>query len=416
MPVNPVGGGGGPNGPEDPDDPKRAKGSDQVPPEPPKTGKPDEAGGADQPSPPVENEDWRGLADRDPKASPGQGHYGLGARTGPLFRRPAAESSGAQDDDPRFSRIRALVLQGTNLTDLAAELGISEEEARDLAIRTKDALADQPRVHEMYSRRVDQMLAAAPLRDADPRFGRIRTRVLGGASLQEIASELRVTEAEARDLAIRAKDIYERTPHVQAMYADKLDRMLAAASAPREAPRAPAVRSEAVESASKGSTAARVGRALMAPFRELGFLGRTFVNSLTKPTWVEAGLGLATKGPVFGLAAAWWGNLLYPGDPIALGAALGLSLALETYHGLFIRSWLNVQRVLERDRGPLYQQVFNLAYTQGTAAAFRTIMWSARPNETIPVWSLEYLRDIGIMTVAGTFFGTLGYNGCERPE
>lgn len=74
-------------------------------------------------------------------------------------------------------------------------------------------------------------------------------------------------------------------------------------------------------------------------------------------------------------------------------------------------SWLNVQHLIEQTRGVGYQVLFNLTYIQFTGALFRLCAWAALPESTIPPWSLKYWRDVSVVTLIGTFFGVLGYNG-----
>jgi hypothetical protein len=48
---------------------------------------------------------------------------------------------------------------------------------------------------------------------------------------------------------------------------------------------------------------------------------------------------------------------------------------------------------------------------QGFGAMYRAFSWSANPHKTIPPWSPFYWKDVMVMSLVGTFFGTLGYNG-----
>lgn len=147
-----------------------------------------------------------------------------------------------------------------------------------------------------------------------------------------------------------------------------------------------------------------------APLREAAYVGHTFSRGLQRPTWQQAVSGFVTKGPVFVASIAAWSALLLPTHVVTFLAVAALSFSLETFHGIFVASWLNVQRFIERERGLPYQFVFNFAYIQLGGALFRALAWSSIPN-TIPPWSLTYWRDVSFMTVVGTFSGSLGYNG-----
>jgi hypothetical protein len=147
------------------------------------------------------------------------------------------------------------------------------------------------------------------------------------------------------------------------------------------------------------------------PFRELAYLGRTIAASYTTPTMRELILGVTMKLviPLVVLKQIGW-IAMYNGHPVAKALALGLSLGLQVFHGIFVGTWSNLQNNIGKQRGVNYQTSFNLLYGQWWGALFRTIAWSAIPK-TVPPWSYKYWKDMGIQTVAGTFFGTLGYQG-----
>ena len=146
-----------------------------------------------------------------------------------------------------------------------------------------------------------------------------------------------------------------------------------------------------------------------APFREAAYLARTFAASYTNPTWGEVLGGLISKAVPTAITIGVWGAL-YAGHPLALAVALGISLALNIFHGIWINTWSNLQSNIGRQRGLQYQTIFNLAYGQWWGAVFRTVAWTAIPK-TIPPWALSYWKDIGIVTLVGAFFGTLGIQG-----
>jgi hypothetical protein len=189
--------------------------------------------------------------------------------------------------------------------------------------------------------------------------------------------------------------------------------------------------------------AATLGRkalsVLTAPFRELDYLARSFAASLTKPTREEVLGGVVSKGPAFGLSVVWWMSVFMPAQLLAFAAtplgervvhllhmtlpaapmasfpvhfalAVGGSLMLEAFHGVWINTWQNFQNILGRQRGVNYQAAFNFLYMQASAAAFRILTWSVIAATVAP-WTLAYWRDMGVSSVLGTFFGVLGFFG-----
>lgn len=147
-----------------------------------------------------------------------------------------------------------------------------------------------------------------------------------------------------------------------------------------------------------------------APLREAAFLARSLSASMTKPTTGEVVGGVVSKGPAFVLSLMWWAKLFLPAHPMAFGAALAGSLALQVFHGVWINSWQNFQKVLGHQRGINYQAAFNFLYMQATTIFFRTVTWLVIPATVMP-WSGAYWRDIGVSNILGTFFGVLGFYG-----
>ena len=149
------------------------------------------------------------------------------------------------------------------------------------------------------------------------------------------------------------------------------------------------------------------GRALA----EARFLGRTFRDSMTRPLTSEVLGGIATKSwPLTVSIGVYW-TTIGPAHPLAMAGLMALSLFQETFHGVFLNTWNNFQESLSRLRGFSYQMYFNLIYMQGFGAMYRALSWSANPHQTIPPWSPFYWKDVMVMSLVGTFFGTLGYNG-----
>ncbi|MFH1723867.1 MAG: alpha-amylase family glycosyl hydrolase [Elusimicrobiota bacterium] len=233
------------------------------------------------------------------------------------------------------------------------------------------------------------------------RIGRIRVVLSkenpnGGLSKEDIAR----VEETLRSYGIRAKLQVESIPVDWKKHSRK---------------GAPAA-DEAVETGARRDKGWKEGRfwryflgPVTRPFRELAYLARTFANSLTRPTLPEVAGGIASKAFSFTIAVGVWTSM-YAGHPAAAAIAIGLSLSLDTFHGIWINSWSNFQNNIGKQRGLRYQTVFNFAYGQWWGGVFRTLAWSVLPGK-VPPWSPLYWKDVGIATVIGTFFGTLGYRG-----
>ena len=149
------------------------------------------------------------------------------------------------------------------------------------------------------------------------------------------------------------------------------------------------------------------------PFlRELPYLWKTLKSSFNEsgtPRWNEIAGGVAGKiVPAFvniGILAT-----TYKAHPAALVLAASLSLAVETFHGVWVNAWDTFQSKIGRQRGMIYQNLFNFAYGQMISGSYRAIGHFSLPNVAAP-WSVEYWKDMSVMTVIGTFVGTLGYRG-----
>lgn len=148
-----------------------------------------------------------------------------------------------------------------------------------------------------------------------------------------------------------------------------------------------------------------------APFREAAYLARTFTASFTTPTFsaVVAGVVMKLVIPLVVLRQAGWVSQ-YAGHPVAMALALGFSVSINLFHGVWVGTWANFQNSLGKQRGLNYQAAFNFVYGQFLGVVSRIIAWSAISG-TVPPWSYRYWKDVGIMAVVGTFFGTLGYQG-----
>jgi len=163
--------------------------------------------------------------------------------------------------------------------------------------------------------------------------------------------------------------------------------------------------------------AAALGLGAVLLAKDAVFAWKAFRSSLSRPSKEEVGLTLLARSwPIYFSVTAYVA-LFLPGSPVAFTAILALTLALKAFHGFWVDSWATFQDRLARERSYTYATMFNLVYGQVTGIAFRLIAWAAIPNTVAP-WMLSYWRDMGIMTLVGTFFGTLGsqaindlYNG-----
>ncbi|MDD5301745.1 MAG: hypothetical protein PHS14_01445 [Elusimicrobia bacterium] len=175
---------------------------------------------------------------------------------------------------------------------------------------------------------------------------------------------------------------------------------------PKAGAAAPASPSAATAEAAPSSLASK----LLWPFREAKFLAKTFSASLVKPLPSEIFGGLATKSfPLVTSIGVYWAAAGLA-HPVALVGLITLSVAQQVFHGFFLKSWNNFQEALSKARGFNYQMFFNLAYMQGAGTIYRLLTWSANPTSVTPPWSVNYWKDMALMSVIGTFFGVLGYN------
>ncbi|MBI4375545.1 MAG: hypothetical protein HY549_03755 [Elusimicrobia bacterium] len=146
---------------------------------------------------------------------------------------------------------------------------------------------------------------------------------------------------------------------------------------------------------------------------EPAFLARTFWVSVTRPTLSEILGGIATKAVPFVISVGVWTHDIGTGKPLALAAAIGLSFALDTFHGIWINTWNNFQHNVYKLRGSDYQFLFNWGYGQLWNVTFRSIIWSSKPGIIAP-WAFAYWGDVIKSSVPGTVFGTLGYRGLNN--
>jgi hypothetical protein len=242
-------------------------------------------------------------------------------------------------------------------------------------------------------------LAADPaLKDSLNKLGRVRLILAKNASAESLTeADAKAVNAVLRGMGVTTKFEVEHI-HVSAKPAPQTE---PAAADPSVAERKAAV----IQS--------RLWRYILGPatwpFRQLAYLAKTLYNAYTTPTAAELIGGVVSKIVPTIMTIGVWGTM-YSGHPIALAAALAVSIGLNVFHGLWINTWSNFQNKLGREKGLNYQSIFNLVYGQFWAALFRFIAWTALPN-TVPPWSLQYWKDMGMSTVIGSFFGSLGYQG-----
>ncbi len=153
---------------------------------------------------------------------------------------------------------------------------------------------------------------------------------------------------------------------------------------------------------------------LLWPVREAKFLGKSFKQSLVKPEASEVVGGIVTKSfPLVTAIGVYWATAGLA-HPFVFAALVGLSLAQEVFHGIFLKSWNNFQEIIFKARGFNYQVFFNFAYVQIFGTMYRGLSWIANPASVTPPWSTKYWQDMAVMSVVGTFFGVLGYNALNE--
>jgi hypothetical protein len=148
------------------------------------------------------------------------------------------------------------------------------------------------------------------------------------------------------------------------------------------------------------------------PFKQLGYAGSTLASSYAKPTPEEISVGVASKAYPFGLSVM---NALnsYSESPIAMGSAIGLSLALDTFHGVWVSTWLNFQNRIQIEKGKAFQVIFNYAYGQFWGMMFRTISYLSGTTQNSAV-STEFLIISNSTGAITQFSSSFAYQGLNR--
>lgn len=150
--------------------------------------------------------------------------------------------------------------------------------------------------------------------------------------------------------------------------------------------------------------------------RITGYISDTFrkyvKESYAKPTRAEVMTGAGSKAiPFVSSTAQFVAN--FAAHPGAAIGSITLSLALDTFHGIWVSTWLNFQDKLEKYNGTTFQTVFNWAYGQFWGIAFRTISYLGGIAQN-SVASKEYILTTAITSVVGSVVGTRGYQGLNR--
>ena len=151
--------------------------------------------------------------------------------------------------------------------------------------------------------------------------------------------------------------------------------------------------------------------------KEPAFLARSFTASIRFPSMREALRGVAMSIPgVASNAIAFYVALIH--NPLLphmaphwamFAAAMSLTVGLKTFHNvLFASTWLNLQNRIKRERDIGYLRTFNLLYGVIWAGAYRSVFHAANPDKVTSPFTLSFLRDLGIVTIVGNFFGTFG--------
>ncbi|MFI5346348.1 MAG: hypothetical protein ACHQ51_08235 [Elusimicrobiota bacterium] len=173
---------------------------------------------------------------------------------------------------------------------------------------------------------------------------------------------------------------------------------------------------ETVAPPRKTPAAEKAGAPAEAPAKDANeavFLARQLRASVTMPSRAEFMGGLFTRVPFIAINVLAFAPLYLPRHPVAFAAIAGLTIGLKTFHSFWVDGWAAFQNRLARLRGIPYLTGFNLVYGQIVAAIYRTISWTALKG-IVPPWTLQYWRDMGIVTLIGTFIGTLASQGVNE--
>lgn len=160
-----------------------------------------------------------------------------------------------------------------------------------------------------------------------------------------------------------------------------------------------AVEAEAAEPAAPTSVLGKIAA-------EPGWLRRQFRSSVTPPTRDEIVTGVYTRLAFIALNVYFLAPTFLPHHVVAFLMLAGLTVVLKTFHSFWVDSWATFRGRLARLRGMGYLAGFDFLYGQLVAMIYRTISYFSLPNIT-PFWTVQYWKDMGIMTFIGTIVGTI---------
>jgi hypothetical protein len=143
------------------------------------------------------------------------------------------------------------------------------------------------------------------------------------------------------------------------------------------------------------------------------YFGRSFVNSFQTPTREQVISGLAAKAFPFGMAVVQ--NIAaFSGAGVAPLASLpiGLSLVLDTYHGVFAASWTRFVDKINTRYKQAGLSVFFFAYGTIWDATFRTISYAAGVAKT-GVFSYDWIAGKGL-AMTGSITAAFAFPAMEE--
>lgn len=151
-----------------------------------------------------------------------------------------------------------------------------------------------------------------------------------------------------------------------------------------------------------------VPRLIYAIPSEMLYLGKTLYKSIHAPSLAEI-----LKGSVLVPIALSQYFVAYIDKPVALLSSITVSLLIETFHNIWVSSWLDFQKRLKQEKGQRYQLVFNWTYGQFWGIVFRTISYSAGvAKDWVLSWS--YIIPAISTAIVSSFTGSLAYNGLNK--
>ncbi len=143
--------------------------------------------------------------------------------------------------------------------------------------------------------------------------------------------------------------------------------------------------------------------------RQLSFLAKSFLSSLHRPSRSHIIGGALSKLIPFTFSTV--GNVAnYSHTPDMMMASIGLSFALDTFHGIWVASWMRFQDRIQEKKGVIFQTIFNWAYGQFWGVWFRGFSYMAGKAKDSP-FSINYLSTSFATSIVSNITGTIGTNG-----